>query len=180
MGGVDHTTHIEKSTLMITKSKDQVGVVAFCEECGTRIYLTQDELERSPGYIHCAKCSEVVKIAQPQDLTCDLEIRLGDRVIRMDPGRPILTMGRKHHNDLVIPSPKVSRTHAAVVYLDDQYTLFDLSLNGTCVRIDGEEEVLLRKNKYPLRSAGRIGLGRRIDADPDQVVQFRIINEKMI
>ena len=163
---------------MKNKSKDQAGVVAFCEECGTRIYLTQEELERSPGYIHCAKCSEVVKIAQPQKLSCDLEICLGDRVIRMDPGRPILTMGRKSHNDLVIRSPKVSRTHAAVVYLDDQYTLFDLSLNGTCVRINGEDEVLLRKNKYPLHGTGLIGLGRRIDAAPDHVVQFRVINGK--
>jgi pSer/pThr/pTyr-binding forkhead associated (FHA) protein len=93
----------------------------------------------------------------------------------MDPGRPILTMGRKRHNDLVLRNPKVSRTHSAIVYLEDRYTLFDLSLNGTFVRFDSGEEVLLRKNKTPLRASGLIGLGKTLPPDAREAIHFRII-----
>ncbi len=151
-------------------------MITFCEECGARIQLTQEEVDRSPGYIHCRNCSEVIKVASPKQLTVDLEVRLGGKVMHMDPARPVLTMGRKRHNDLVIRSRRVSRTHAAIVYLEDRYTLFDLSLNGTLVHFDQGDEVLLRKNKIPLHGSGVIGLGRELPSDPDEVIHFRLIN----
>jgi len=152
-------------------------MIAFCEECGARIQLTREEVESSPGYIHCRNCSEVIKVAQPKRLTVDLEIRLGEKLVKMDPARPVLTMGRKQHNDLVIRSRKVSRTHAAIVYLEDQYTLFDLSLNGTYVSFDRGDEVLLRKNKIALQGVGTIGLGRSLPSKPDEVIHFRLLDD---
>jgi len=152
-------------------------VITFCEECGGRIDVSQEEVDRSPGYILCRECGEVVKVASPRRLTMDLEISLGDRLVKMDPARPILTMGRKRHNDLVIRSSKVSRTHAAIVFLEDHYTLFDLSLNGTFVSFDKGQEILLRKNKVGLHGAGVIGLGRSLPSDPDQVIRFQLIGE---
>jgi len=153
-------------------------MIAFCEECGARIQLTQAEVDSSPGYIHCRNCSEVIKVAQPKRLSVDLEVRMGEDVLKMDPARPVLTMGRKRHNDLVVRKRKVSRTHAAIVYLEDQYTLFDLSLNGTFVRFDRGDEVLLRKNKIALQGTGTIGLGRTLPFNPDEVISFRLLDKE--
>jgi len=150
-------------------------LIAFCEECGARLKLTPEEVARAPGYIHCRNCSEVIKIAQPKRLAYDLELRLGEQTVRMDPARPILTIGRKRHNDLVLPQRKVSRTHSAIVYLDDRYTLFDLSLNGTFVRFDHGEELLLRKNRAALEGAGLIGLGKTLPPQLERAIRFQVI-----
>lgn len=150
-------------------------LIAFCEECGARLKLTPEEVARAPGYIHCRNCSEVIKIAQPKRLAYDLELRLGEQTVRMDPARPILTIGRKRHNDLVLPHRKVSRTHSAIVYLDDRYTLFDLSLNGTFVHFDSGEELLLRKNRTALQGAGLIGLGKSLPPLLEHAIRFRVI-----
>ncbi len=149
-------------------------IIAFCEECGARLQLTPEEVARTPGYVHCPTCSEVIKVAQPNNLLNELGLRLGDQVVKMDPSRPILTMGRKRHNDLIIKGPKISRTHSTVVYLDGRYTLFDLSLNGTFVRFDSGEDVLLRKNRVALHGSGLIGLGRNLSSNPEERIFFWI------
>jgi hypothetical protein len=167
--------------LPVTKMTDKADpqkarpLIAFCEECGARLKLTPEEVARAPGYIHCRNCSEVIKVAQPKRLAYDLELRLGDQHVRMDPARPILTIGRKRHNDLVLQHRKVSRTHSAIVYLEDRYTLFDLSLNGTFIRFDSGEEILLRKNRTPLEGSGLIGLGKTLPSLLEDAIHFRIL-----
>ncbi len=154
--------------------RNTMPIIAFCEECGARVQLTPEEVARAPGYIHCRTCSEVIKIAQPKKLLNDLELRLGRRIFKVDPARPILTMGRKRHNDLVIQGPKISRTHSTVVYLDGHYTLFDLSMNGTIVRFDSGEEVLLRKNRVDLHGSGQIGLGKILPSNLEERIFFSV------
>lgn len=161
---------------MNSSTRNAVPIIAFCEECGARLQLTPEEVARAPGYIHCRTCSEVIKIAQPKKLLNDLELRLGEKVVKMDPARPILTLGRKRHNDLIIQGPKISRTHSTIVYLDGRYTLFDLSLNGTFVRFDSGEEVLLRKNRTGLHGSGLIGLGKNLPSNPGERIFFRVNN----
>lgn len=151
-------------------------IIVFCEECGDRLRLTQEEIAESPGYTFCRRCKEIIKIAQPRELLNDLELRLGQRIVRMSPNRPVLTMGRKRHNDIVIRSSNISRTHATVVYLDSRYTLFDLSLNGTFIRFDGGNEVLLRRNSVTLNGSGEIGLGSHLPFDPEERIHFKVFN----
>ena len=152
-------------------------MIAFCEECGARVQLTPDEVARSPGYVLCRACGEVIKIARAEALTHNLEIQLGETVLRVDPARPVLTMGRKRSNDLVLPDPKVSRTHSTIVYLNDGFTLFDLSRNGTSIRFDNGEEILLLKNGIRLHGSGLIGLGKAIPARDEKAIRFRSIRE---
>jgi len=155
-------------------------MIVFCEECGARIYLTQKDVDRSPGYIHCGYCGEVIKVAQPKILSVDLEVSLGDKVVKMDSSSPVLTMGRKWQNDLVIRKVRVSRTHSVIVYLADQYLLFDLSLNGTFVSFDRGEKVVLHKSKIPLHGEGSIGLGPNLPSDPKELIRFRLIDKNII
>ena len=149
-------------------------MIAFCEECGTRIQLTPEEAADTPGYVTCPTCGDLIKVGQPGTLAYDLELRLGDKVVRMDPAQPILTVGRKKTNDLVLQNRKVSRTHCTIAYSNGRYTLFDLSQNGTLVRFDSGEEVLLRRNGIPLHGNGLIGLGKAIPSDLTRAIHFRI------
>jgi len=159
---------------MISTSQNTMPIIAFCEECGARLQLTPEEVARTPGYIHCPTCSEVIKVAQPRKLLKGLELRLGEQIVKMDPARPILTMGRKRYNDITVLSPKISRTHAAVVYLEGRYTLFDLSMNGTFVLFDSGEEVVLRKNRTGLHGSGVIALSKNLPSNPEKRIYFRI------
>ncbi len=159
---------------MTSYARNPMPIIAFCEECGARLQLTHEEVARAPGYIHCRTCSEVIKVAQPKKLLYDLELRVGDYSVTMDPARPILTMGRKRHNDIIIQGPKISRTHSTVVYLEGSYTLFDISLNGTFILFDSGEEVLLRKNRTALYGTGVIGLGKSLPSNPEERIYFKV------
>jgi pSer/pThr/pTyr-binding forkhead associated (FHA) protein len=163
---------------MKSNTKEQPSIVAFCEECGARIILTPEEIENSPGYNLCDKCAGQVKTIPKRVFNTNLEVHVGNRVIRMSQKRPILTMGRKNHNDLVIRSANVSRTHAYIVYLEDSYTLFDFSLNGTCIRINGEEEILLKNDKLKLHGRGFIQLGKSVDPNSKNLIKFTVLHRK--
>lgn len=165
---------------MKSNTKEEPSIIAFCEECGARVSLKREQIERSPGYTLCDKCAGKGKIVPKHEFNTNLEVRVGNRIMNMSQKRPILTMGRKNHNDLVIRSSNVSRTHAYIVYLEDSYTLYDFSMNGTCVRIDGEEEILLKNDKYRLRGRGFVQLGRSIDPNSKNLIRFRVIHRKEV
>jgi hypothetical protein len=155
-------------------------LIAFCEECGTRVQLTPDKVAQSPGYVLCPSCGEVIKIAAPKPLSHNLEVQLGETVVRVDPARPILTMGRKRSNDLVLQDRTVSRTHSTIVYLDDAFSLFDLSRNGTSIRFDTGEEILLRKSGIQLHGSGLIGLGKAIPSRREDAIRFQSIHDRSV
>lgn len=149
-------------------------IVAFCEECGCRMLLTREQIEGSPGYILCRECSGKSVHKPPSVPDRMLELRAGSRTFRMNRKKPILTLGRKSHNDLVVRSPNVSRTHAYIVFMQNAFTLYDFSLNGTCVRVEGEEEVVLKNENFTLSGRGVIQLGRSIDPDSKNLIRFQI------
>jgi FHA domain-containing protein len=67
-----------------------------------------------------------------------------------------LTIGRAPHNDLVLPSSKVSRDHAVIVFEDGRWFIEDRgSFNGTFLNGDR----LRPGSRLPLRHADRIGIG---------------------
>ena len=75
------------------------------------------------------------------------------------PDKGVLWLGRDAGCEMVIAEKSASRRHARIERRSVQYYLVDDSTNGTYVTIEGDNEVLLRREQLLLRGRGQISLG---------------------
>jgi len=102
-----------------------------------------------------------------------LLLRYAGHELRLDSrDRPALLLGRDVGCDVVIPDPKASRRHARIETRREKFVLIDQSVNGTFVKIAGEEEISLRREELILYAHGRIALGHRADSADAQLLEF--------
>ena len=101
-----------------------------------------------------------------------IRLRHGAREIDLDEARPSLTLGRDPQNDVVIADRMASRLHARIERRRDKFVLVDQSSNGTCVTIEGEPEIHLRREELILRGRGHVSFGHAYQDDPDEVLAF--------
>lgn len=70
-----------------------------------------------------------------------------------------IKLGRDNGCDLVVASPMASRQHCTIERRSDKWVLTDHSTNGTFVTVDGDSEVVLRREELVLRRSGWITFG---------------------
>jgi adenylate cyclase len=99
-----------------------------------------------------------------------LTLELGERTIAFPKEKTILVLGREVGCDIVIPEKTASRRHARIERRGAQYVLVDESTNGTYVAIEGDREVLLRRDSVMLRGRGKIALGTSTDSAAEIVL----------
>ena len=104
-----------------------------------------------------------------------LWLRLGEREIELGESRPGLTLGRDPQSDVVIADKMASRLHARIERRRDKFVLVDQSSNGTYVTVDGEPEILLRREELVLRGRGQITFGHGAHADSGDVLNYSCI-----
>lgn len=93
------------------------------------------------------------------------------RVVNLSEEHPSLVMGRDATADLVVPDRMASRTHCVIERRQDKFVLTDRSANGTFLSIDGDREIVLRREESLLRSHGYIALGQP-RATATELVEF--------
>ncbi len=59
-----------------------------------------------------------------------IELRTKNTIVIVDQIHPVVTFGRQPHNDFILDSKKVSRTHARLEYRWGKFVLIDQSSNG--------------------------------------------------
>src|ERR671923_409815 len=74
--------------------------------------------------------------------------------------RPALALGRDAAADLVIKERMASRAHGKIERRLDKFILTDHSANGTFVTIEGDKEIVLRREEFTLRGHGWIAFGQ--------------------
>jgi len=89
-----------------------------------------------------------------------LRIVYKTRVINLSEERPSLVIGRDATTDLVVPDRMASRTHCVIERRQDKFVLTDRSANGTYISVDGDREIVLRREESMLRNHGFIALGQ--------------------
>lgn len=89
-----------------------------------------------------------------------LRIVYKTRVINLSEERPSLVIGRDATTDLVVPDRMASRTHCVIERRQDKFVLTDRSANGTYISVDGDREIVLRREETMLRNHGFIALGQ--------------------
>lgn len=88
-----------------------------------------------------------------------LSISCGSRVYELNFLLDRFLMGRAPDCDLVMDHPLVSRNHAEIRYLNNEFVLIDFSTNGTELIVNGRPRMVLR-SQAALRGNGSIFLGR--------------------
>lgn len=95
--------------------------------------------------------------------------------LTLDANRPLACFGRAPDCDVVVDNPRVSRQHARIELRRDKFVLVDESSNGTYVRFNGRDELLLRREELVLYGSGSIGFGgSTINSETAGQVRFEL------
>lgn len=94
----------------------------------------------------------------------------GNEVI-LSAERPAVALGRDASADLVIKERMASRAHGKIERRLDKFILTDHSANGTFITIEGDKEIVLRREEFTLRGHGWIAFGQT-RATATDVVEF--------
>jgi len=108
-------------------------------------------------------------VFKPKHTTLRLKIEGTEVVLSAE--RPALAMGRDQHADLVIKERMASRAHGKIERRLDKFILTDHSANGTFVTVEGDKEIMLRREEFTLRGHGWIAFGQSRSGATD-VVEF--------
>jgi adenylate cyclase len=93
------------------------------------------------------------------------------RVMMLGAEKRSVVLGRDTTADLVIPDRMASRAHCEIEHRQDKFVLADHSANGTYLSIDGDREIVLRREEALLRGHGYITLGQS-RATATEMVEF--------
>jgi adenylate cyclase len=115
--------------------------------------------------------TQLVSSRASTDGTDTLRIVYRSRVVSLSEAHPSLVVGRDATADLVVPDRMASRTHCVIERRQDKFVLTDRSANGTWLSIDGDREIVLRREESLLRSHGYIALGQP-RATAGELVEF--------
>ena len=115
--------------------------------------------------------TQLVSSRASTDGTDTLRLVYRSRVLKLSEEHPSLVLGRDAAADLVVPDRMASRTHCVIERRQDKFVLTDRSANGTFLSIDGDREIVLRREESLLRSHGYIALGQP-RATATELVEF--------
>ena len=113
-------------------------------------------------------------VAQRATTDSGTQLRLvyRSRVIVLDESRRSLMLGREATAGLVVPERMASRTHCEIERRQDKFMITDRSANGTYLTINGDREIVLRREEAMLRHHGVIALGQSQSTATEQVEFF--------
>lgn len=85
--------------------------------------------------------------------------------------KPSVALGRDASADVVIKERMASRAHGKIERRLDKFILTDHSANGTFVTIEGDREIVLRREEFTLRGHGWVAFGQS-RATATDVIEF--------
>ena len=112
---------------------------------------------------------------RPKSQPAKMWLRLGEREIELTESQDALTLGRDLQCDIVIADRMASRMHARIERRRDKFVLIDQSSNGTYVTVEGEKEILVRREELMLRGRGQISFGHAAQPDATEVLRYSCI-----
>jgi len=102
-----------------------------------------------------------------------LTLTYGGHALVLGAARPSASLGREEAtNDLVVADKMASRVHCKIEYRRGKFFLVDQSTNGTYVTVEGDVEIMLKREQLMLRGRGVISLGHTSTAADAEIVTF--------
>jgi hypothetical protein len=96
----------------------------------------------------------------------------GLKTLELTPDNPLATIGRDPASDLVLVEDHVSRNHCRIERRMDCIVLTDSSTNGTCVKPDAGDELLVKNASLTLHDKGLIFFGRPFNGERRGGIRF--------
>ena len=109
-------------------------------------------------------------------LPARIVLRHRTKEIVLDESTATITLGREDQSDIVIADRKASRLHARIERRRDKFVIADQSSNGTFVTVDGESEIMLRREELILRGRGYVTFGHAYLDDPTEFLAFSCVD----
>ncbi|HKW38173.1 MAG TPA: adenylate/guanylate cyclase domain-containing protein [Burkholderiales bacterium] len=103
--------------------------------------------------------TQVAGMSASSGVESRLTLEVAGRTMGFPPEKSVMVLGRENSCDIVVREKTASRRHARIERRGAQYVLVDESTNGTYVAIEGDREMLLRRDSVMLRGRGTIALG---------------------
>ncbi|HEV2321253.1 MAG TPA: adenylate/guanylate cyclase domain-containing protein [Gammaproteobacteria bacterium] len=119
------------------------------------------------------RMSTSFKPASTEAKKAKLMLRYRDQSVEVNESNSSVVMGRADENDLVVKNTLISRLHARIEYRKGNFVLVDQSINGTYVRTSSGEELFVRRDNYPIKGNGIIGLGQRLAPESPDAISFQ-------
>ncbi len=104
--------------------------------------------------------TQVVAQHASTDAGNGLRLVYRSRIVMLGGEKRSIVLGREATADLVIADRMASRAHCEIEQRQDKFVLADHSANGTFLSIDGDREIVLRREETLLRGHGFITLGQ--------------------
>jgi len=108
-------------------------------------------------------------IFKPKRTSLRLKVQGNDVVL--DAERQGVALGRDAAAEVVIRERMASRAHGKIERRLDKFVLTDHSANGTYVTVEGDREIVLRREEFTLRGHGWIAFGQP-RATATDVIEF--------
>ncbi|HEY5862711.1 MAG TPA: adenylate/guanylate cyclase domain-containing protein [Casimicrobiaceae bacterium] len=112
---------------------------------------------------------------RPKTAPAKIRLAHGAREFEVTDGQSTVTLGRDPGSDVVVTDKMASRMHARIERRRDKFVVVDQSSNGTYVTVEGEREILLRREELILRGKGHITFGHANAAGAGEVLRFQCI-----
>jgi adenylate cyclase len=100
-----------------------------------------------------------------------LRLKVQGNEVELSSDRPVVALGRDATADVVIRERMASRAHGKIERRLDKFILTDHSANGTYVTVEGDREIVLRREEFTLRGHGWIAFGQPRATSTD-VIEF--------
>ena len=162
-------TAAELSPAMKKRTRDQDAQTLRGKEQDIRVYelIWQDSED---------ELTMMTPRPAPASASAKVKLRHGTRDIELGGGKSVLTLGRDQQNDVVVADRKASRLHGKIERRRDKFVLIDHSSNGTYVTVEGEPEIVLRREELILRGRGRMSFGHAYADDPAEFLAFSCLD----
>lgn len=101
-----------------------------------------------------------------------LALTYGALTLKLGAEQKSVSLGRDPGNDMVVPDKMASRVHCKIEFRRGNFFLVDQSTNGTYVTVEGDAEILLKREQIMLRGRGVICLGHTASSKDAELVAF--------
>ncbi len=105
-----------------------------------------------------------------------LQLRYEASELVLDQANDSVSLGRDATCHIAVVDRMASRLHARIERRRDKFFLIDQSTNGTFVAVNGEAEIVLRREETILRGEGRIAFGRSVSEQSEGTVEFVVLS----
>ena len=110
---------------------------------------------------------------KPANISLALRYREKEHVRRRD--RDSITIGRDEGSGIQIHDDQASRLHCTIERRQDKFVLTDHSTNGTYVKVNGANEVLVQREEFTLTGKGTITCGQP-SVSTKEIVAYSVLS----